>query len=126
VAAERLATEEEIMSGGEHRALTREAAADLVAEMLGLPKLIGSPKQEPWALVIRDEKLQQIGQVRTDRRATCVRLGQNPAQIAAELAHLDAAINHLTRYTVAGWWIDRRQMSLAALLAEVGTSLPWS
>ena len=110
------------MSHREHRAPTREELADLVAEMLGLPKLIGSPKQEPWALVIRDEKLQQIGQVRTDRRAACVRLGQNPAQIAAELAHLDAAINHLTRYTVAGWWIDRRQMSLADLLAEVGTS----
>ncbi len=111
------------MSHREHRAPNREAAAELVAEMLGLPKLIGSPKQEPWALVIRDEKLQQIGQVRTDRRAACIRLGQSPAQIAAELAEIDAAINHLTRYTVAGWWIDRRQMSLAALLAEVGTSL---
>ncbi len=114
------------MSGGEHRALTREAAAELVAEMLGLPKLIGSPKQEPWALVIRDEKLQQIGQVRTDRRAACIRLEQSPAQIAVELVHLDAAIDYLTRYRTAGWWIDRRQMSLAALLAEVGTSLPWS
>lgn len=111
------------MSHREHRAPTREAAAELVAEMLGLPKLIGSPKQEPWALVIRDEKLQQIGQVRTDRRATCVRLGQNPAQIAADLAEIDAAIDHLTRYRIAGWWIDRREMSLAALLAEVGTSL---
>ncbi len=33
--------------------------------------------------------------------------------------------DHMTRYRTAGWWIDRRQMSLAALLAEVGTS-PWS
>ncbi len=29
------------MSGGEHRALTREAAAELVAEMLGLPVFSG-------------------------------------------------------------------------------------
>ena len=70
------------MSEGERRrALIREAA-ELVAEMLGLPVLIGSPTQQAWAICIRDEKLHQIGQVRTDRRAACVRLEQNLAQIA--------------------------------------------
>lgn len=93
----------------------RRAMADLVAEMCELPDLIGSPKQIDWAICIRDEKLHQIGQVRTAFRKE----GKNPAQIAAEAADSDAAINRLTRIRSAGWWIDRRDRSLAYLLAEV-------
>jgi hypothetical protein len=97
------------------------AAARLVAEMLNLPELRGSPAQIRWAVCIRDEKLQQIGQVRAQVLSQGQAAGLSAERVAAERATLDAAVERLAaERQSAAFWIDYREATLLTLLRASG------
>lgn len=99
----------------------RTRAARLVAEMLGLPALRGSPRQVDWALCIRDAKLQEIARLRADVISRGQLSGQSDEQIGVELERVGAAVEALAmRCDFASWWIDHRDAALAQLLVSAG------
>lgn len=71
----------------------RDMEAIAIAHELGLPDLIGSEKQVPWARTIREDARAQLC-VYTETHTTALDLA------ASEL---------ILHWQDAGWWIDREQ-----------------
>lgn len=94
----------------------KAAAANAEA---GLPALTGSDKQVAWAETVRAAKLDAIPAAIEELQGQCPK-----AKWPEVEGKIIAATDAMQAQTAASWWIDRRDLKVAYILADIAKRLP--
>ena len=95
------------------------ALAKEIAEAYGYPELQGSEKQISWAMRIREQKADEL----EDIRARVNRAGAKDPARKERGDEMIAAIERIMAHQEARWWIDIREESADELIKHTITAM---